>query len=429
MCIVAQNNRSTHERVCVCIYCGTTFVPDSIMMNHFHSMLIDDSQWVAHCVESQCSFINTGYEYVCPWHKAVHRCNNHETCLLVNNMSIDTCTRDDDRGECRVAKSASFRAPEVEYGCAYYVPNTDNAADGYGSVHVTRGVVTQNHDMEARVPIIKTAVPVILALFATMESKEFKHDYQRVARNKSTWHCPHGTGQSPWTNAVIALTKFFMNASPPTTSSFSFSASVLNAMKDMASRSAVALSTLFDSPFNIIVRFMRKVTCKYHDLETSELEFYVLIIMAALCTFPYLRHDMCDVLDVKILVVMCFDKTVTKHDQWSRLSTYVHQHANRPDFIKRIDNAAHLWLPTIIRKTIDDYIMKLPTTQSTSQEEQQPLVKTPSDFGTPCVCSPPSHVDGVQPRKRRPIADNVITDYNELADNVKRVKTTTRLCK
>lgn len=382
-------------------------------MSHFHSMLIDDIQWVAHCVDSRCSFVNTGYEYVCPRHNATHRCNNRDVCVLVNGMSIgtdDTTQRED---ECRVALSSSFRAPEVEFCGAYYVNNTDNAADGYGSVHVTRRVTSQNNDMEAHVPLLKAAVPALVMLFATLETEEFKRDYQRVARNKSTWHCPHGTGHSPWTNAVIDQTKRLLGGSLPATARIPAASAVV--VKDAASRSAVALCTLFDSPHKIISRFMCKVACKYHGLEKSELDFYVLVIMAALCTFPYLNHELCARLDVKILVVMCFDKTVTKHNQWSRFSTYVHQHANRPNFLTRVapGNASHAWLSTIIRETIDDCVTKLTMTSPPARADKQRNPSPGNEDASDNALAPLPQQPPVCIKKRRLTKDGVFTEYDE----------------
>lgn len=395
--------------VLLCVYILWSSIAPIVPMSHFHSTLIDDTQWVAHCVDSHCSFVNTGYEYVCPRHNALHRCNNRDVCVLVNNMSTtDATARRDDR-ECRVALSSLFRAPEVEFCGAYYVNNANNAADGYGSVHVTRCVTSQNNDMEAHVPLLKAAVPALVMLFATLETEDFKRDYQRVARNKSTWHCPHGTGHSPWTNAVIDQTKRLLEGSLPVTARIPTAAAA--AVKDVASRSAVALCTLFDSPHKIILRFMCKVASKYHGLEKSELDFYVFVIMAALCTFPYLNHELCARLDVKILVVMCFDKTVTKHNQWSRFSTYVHQHANRPTFLARVARreAAHAWLPTIIRKTIDDCVMKLTITSPPRDDKQ----RSPPGGNEDVLDDAPTPLQPPTCKKRKSTKDGVFTEYDE----------------
>lgn len=385
-------------------------------MNHFHSMLIDDCQWVAHCVEARCSFVNTGYGYVCPWHNTIHRCILGE-CALVNGM---TTLADDCGSSCLVAYSAAFRTPELEFNGSYYVANTDNAVEGYGSVHASQRVVSQTIDMEGHVPTLKAAVPALIALFATMETEEFRRDYQRIADNKSSWHCPHGSGHSPWTNVVIERTKRLVDSS--VAQDLHIKAVVEGAVKDLVLRSVVALCTMFDSPYNNILRFMRKVTCKHHDSETSEFDFYVLVIMAALCTFPYLRHDLCVELDVKILVVMCFDKTATKHNQWSNLSTYVHQHANRAEFLKRVacTDTARAWLPTIIRETVDDYIMKLPVLKqqqpATMTQEEQSVTGSEDDGGCERVDAesqrmPTSRIR----RKRRLTTDNVFVEYTEPA--------------
>lgn len=103
---------------------------------------------------------------------------------------------------------------------------------------------------------------------------------------------------------------------------------------------------------------MKKLTCKYNDKHATRMEFYAMVVMITLCLFPYLKHRVLgELLNSRTLVIMCFDKTITRHNQWSTLSTHIHLHANQPEFTKKVSSGTieHL-LPVIISITLDKYI-------------------------------------------------------------------------
>lgn len=55
---------------------------------------------------------------------------------------------------------------------------------------------------------------------------------------------------------------------------------------------------------------------------------------------------------------MCFDKTRTRHNQWSTLPTYIHLHVNQPEFVQRLLPNSDLGstLPVVVMVTLDKYI-------------------------------------------------------------------------
>lgn len=293
--------------------------------------------------------------YVCSKHSTLHRCSSF-TCTMIYEM-VDHI----ECGEfkCPILDLVSFRKPDLEYGSSYCPRNkVDSIWCEYGSLLVTRKNKSQSLNMCVNIPILKTGLPVLISLFTTLTSIEFIKDYEIATKRKTLYNCPHGTDPSRWMSVVIARAKELAAGSVVKTTNPNMD---LQVIRDIVTRSTVAMISMFETRYDIISRFMRRVMCKHQEFERHENEFYIMIIMATLCCFPYLHHELCTVFDVKILVNMYFDKRFTKHNQWSTLSTYLHQHANRTAFQKRVlrFDVASRHLPVIIKVTLNDYLKKV----------------------------------------------------------------------
>lgn len=105
---------------------------------------------------------------------------------------------------------------------------------------------------------------------------------------------------------------------------------------------------------------MRKLACKYNEKHVIRTGFYTMVVMVSLFLFPYLKHRVLgDMLDNRTLVIMFFNKAITKHNQWSSLSMHVHLHANDTAFAKRIHPTRpdeRKRLPTAVSAILDTYI-------------------------------------------------------------------------
>ncbi|KAK2814394.1 hypothetical protein Q5P01_000522 [Channa striata] len=66
---------------------------------------------------------------------------------------------------------------------------------------------------------------------------------------------------------------------------------------------------------------VKRMVCRHSD-KREEADFYTAVIMVTLCFFPYLKHRaLGELFSNRTLVLMCFDKTRTRHNQWSTLAT------------------------------------------------------------------------------------------------------------
>ncbi|KAJ8009907.1 hypothetical protein DPEC_G00069040 [Dallia pectoralis] len=104
-----------------------------------------------------------------------------------------------------------------------------------------------------------------------------------------------------------------------------------------------------------------------------------MVVMLALCFFPYLKHRVLgDLFNNKTLVLMCFDKTRSRHSQWSTLSTYIHLHANQPEFVNRVLSGSNLGtsLPIVVTVTLDKYMSdaSYPENQKCTSHDLNPRV-------------------------------------------------------
>lgn len=53
---------------------------------------------------------------------------------------------------------------------------------------------------------------------------------------------------------------------------------------------------------------------------------------------------------------MCFDKKLSKHNQWSKLSIMIHLHVKNKKFTDALSKPIHDRVPVIVRATIEKYM-------------------------------------------------------------------------
>lgn len=319
--------------------------------------LIDDPQWVSYCVEHACRFSSEAAGYVCRDHCSRHVCST-AGCSLLRNMVDWTKRATAPPSECPVEQLLVFRKLQVEFRSSYYIPYRDHGAEcGYGGVECDSGLnAVSPRDPDANQIILTASVPVTVALFATILTPQFHEEYQRVHHDTGSSITTTGASRSSWMAATLSLAR-----EVAFTSEFSLTCSreALGVVRDAAMRNAAALSTLFDCKDGNINRFMRKMACKYNEKHVHRTGFNAMVIMVSLCLFPYLKHRVLgDMFDNRTVVIMFFDKAITKHNQWSSLSTHIHLHANDVSFVKRVltDSGKRNTLPSVITATLDTYI-------------------------------------------------------------------------
>ncbi|KAL4008346.1 hypothetical protein ACER0C_002198 [Sarotherodon galilaeus] len=323
--------------------------------------LIDDPQWVSYCVENACTFSSSSSEalgHVCRNHCSRHVCSG-PGCTLVRDMVDWTKRKRLPPPECPVEQLLVFRKPQVEFRASYHMPSRDPSLElGYGGLEYMSGRNTApppNTDLNQM--ILTASLPVTVALFATLLTRDFSDEYRRVHYDRGSTSTSIGVLCSPWMDITLSLAKevAFRSAFP-----LRCSREYLSVIRDAAFSNAVAVSTLFDCKEGKINRFMRKLAGRYNEKHVSRTGFYTMVTMVSLCLFPYLKHRVLgNMFDNRTLVIMFFDKAITKHNQWSSLSTHVHLHANDTAFAKRV----HLTnpdkqkrLPTAVSAILDTYI-------------------------------------------------------------------------
>ncbi|AWP03449.1 Hypothetical protein SMAX5B_021823 [Scophthalmus maximus] len=195
----------------------------------------------------------------------------------------------------------------------------------------------------------------MIALFSTILTDRFIREYEVVDRGR----VPVTSCQS-WTTRIVRTAdeiRFRGRAAPLGLAEFENRASVV---QDATLKSAAAVSTLFESCEAKIQRFVKKMVCKHNDKHACREDFYTAVIMVTLCLFPYLKHRaLGELFSNRTLVLMCFDKTRTRHSQWSALATRVHLHVNQPGFAQRLaksDLRRHL--PSVVTATLGEYISR-----------------------------------------------------------------------
>lgn len=321
--------------------------------------LIDDPQWVSYCVEGACRFVSEAAGYVCRDHCARHVCST-AGCNLLRNMVDWTKSEKAPSSECPVEQLLVFHKPQVEFRSSYYMPTRDPGEEfGYGGLECESILnPASSHDTDVNQIILTAAVPVTVALFSTILSPEFYEEYRHVHYDRGpTSITSIGPLRSRWMTVTLSLGR---EVAVKSAYSMKCSREYLGVVRDAAFRNCVAISTLFDCKDGKINRFMRKMACKYNEKHAFRPGFDAMVVMVSLCLFPYLKHRVLgDMFDNRSLVIMFFDKAITKHNQWSSLSTHIHLHANDASFVKRVhltDSGKKTTLPSVVAATLDTYI-------------------------------------------------------------------------
>lgn len=300
-------------------------------MNHYHIQLIEDPQWVSYCVENECSFRNHARGYVCQTHCSEHKCSA-SGCSAVEVM-VARARRHAGPAEfsCPVVALLDFHKPQVEFRGPWYMPNAGDSIEmGYGATECEPHAPLARAMTEAEENhlILKAAIPAMIALFSTLLTEDFARQYETVDESRSLYASSNAPCFS-WMARICELAESVRLAAEPELPCSGDTASVV---QDAVLKSTAAMSTLYNSRDDKIKSFMRKVACKYNDKNVTRKDFYNTVVMLTLCLFPYLKHRVLgELFNNRTLVIMCFDKTLAKHHQWSMLATCIHQHMNRPE--------------------------------------------------------------------------------------------------
>lgn len=231
----------------------------------------------------------------------------------------------------------------------------DSIEMGYGAIEYEPETGLCCSEVDGNHLILKASLPVMIALFSTALTEEFGRQYEIIDKNQGV-NTSSSTPSFSWMAKIFELAEVIQFKTKP---ELRCSGEMSSVVKDAVLKSAVAISTLFNSRNNKINRFMKKVTCKYNDKHAKRADFYTMVVMLALCFFPYLKHRVLgDLFNNRTLVIMCFDKTRTRHNQWSTLSTHIHLHVNQPEFVKRVQSNSDLGssLPVVVTVTLEKYI-------------------------------------------------------------------------
>lgn len=345
-------------------------------MNHSHIELIEDPQWVSYCVENECSFRDHIQGYVCRTHCSRHVCSG-SSCSLIQTMVTRTRYQTGSFGSsCPVAALLVFHKPELEFRGPYYIPDKGDPVElGYGAKEYqpAKGVCCSDGDGDHI--IIKASLSVIVALFSTALSEGFRTQYDIIDKSQGV-NTSTGTPSLPWMAKIFELAEVIELKTKP---ELPCSLEISLVVKEAALKTAVSISTLFNSRRDMIKRFMKRVTCRYNDKHAKRADFYTMVVMLTLCFFPYLKHRvLCDLFNNRTLVIMCFDKTRTRHNQWSTLSTHVHLHVNQPEFVNRVLSTSNLdrGLPIVVTVTLTKYIAEA---SYSDRDSAMAHIQTPGD--------------------------------------------------
>ncbi|KAJ7983638.1 hypothetical protein DPEC_G00374750 [Dallia pectoralis] len=263
---------------------------------------------------------------------------------------------DSSEDSCPVAALLVFHKQQLEFRGAYYNPSGGDPLEmGLGATEHHPGPRVRCQEADNDHLILKATLPVTIALFSTVLTKEFGDQYDVVERGRGV-NMSSSRPSFAWMAKIFELAEVIQFSAKAELHSAQEMSSVV---RDAVLKSTVAIATLFTSRSDTINRFMRKVARKYADKHIAPADFYTMVVMLALCFFPYLKHRVLgDLFNNKTLVLMCFDKTRTRHSQWSTLSTYIHLHANQPEFVNRVLSGSDLGtsLPIVVTVTLDKYM-------------------------------------------------------------------------
>ena len=288
-----------------------------------------------------------------------HVCSD-VSCSLIKAMVTRTRYQASSlESSCPVTALLIFHKPQVEFRGPYYMPDRgDSIENGYGATeHAPVPVLCYSEEEEQDVNhlILKASLPAMISLFSTALTHRFGRQYEIVDKCQRSNTSPN-TPSFSWMAKTFELAEAIQFTARP---QLCCSREMSSVVKDAVLKSAVAISTLFNSRDDKINRFMKKLTCKYNDRCAKRDDFHTMVVMLTLCFFPYLKHRVLgELFNNRALVLMCFDKTRTRHNQWSTLATHIHLHVNRPEIVRRLLFNSDLGgsLPVVVSVTLDKYI-------------------------------------------------------------------------
>lgn len=335
---------------------------------------------MSYCVENECSFRDHIQGYVCRTHCSKHVCSGSSCSLIQTMVTRSRYQTGSSESSCPVADLLVFHKPQLEFKGPYYMSNRGDSIEmGYGAIEYEPGTGLCCSEVDRNHLILKASLPVMIALFSTALTEEFGRQYDIIDKSQ-------GTPSFSWMAKIFELAEVIQFKTKP---ELRCSREMSLVVKDAVLKSAVAISTLFNSCNDKISRFMKKVTCKYNDKHVNRADFYTMVVMMALCFFPYLKHRVLgDLYNNRTLVIMCFDKTRTRHNQWSTLSTHIHMHVNQPEFVKMALSNSDLGssLPVVVTVTLEKYISDASYSENESSKSHS---QTPRDH---CEHLKPSEV-------------------------------------
>ena len=381
---------------------------------------IEDPQWLSYCVDDQCSFQKQGSQcYTCVRHNSKHTCNGI-TCKTVMEMS-NRRKLNLDSSECHIAKLSAFRQVDVEYRDHFYNPGKHSCDRGYESIVCDfgerRGVPKRTSNYE----LLKSCVPALIALYSTIFSKDFLAVY--VAVHKQQTLRDQGSGvvnTTSWTRQILKLTTDFDGK----TMNLPCEASLCDVVKEAVYKTVMAVITLFGQCDKDVKKFTNKLVCKHK--KTKRREFYTMIVILALCFFPYLNVNTQTLLpcnDNKTLVRMCFDKKLSKHNQWSKLSIMIHLHVKNKKFTHTLSKPlVYNRVPAIVHATVEKFMSEA----SYRENCDNPVLGTPTTANSrtrqPDIRRDPLHARKRELGKRKDLAECAFTEYHEARFGGKKSK-------
>lgn len=250
----------------------------------------------------------------------------------------------------------------------------DSIEMGYGAIEYKPRTGICCPEADGKNLVLKASLSVMIALFSTALTDNFGRQYE-IVENSQGVSASSSTPCFSWMAKIFELAEIIQSETKP---ALPCSGEMSSVVKDAVLKSAVAISTMFDSRDGKISRFMKKMTRRYNDKHAKRADFYTMVVMLALCLFPYLKHRVLGKLfNNRTLVIMCFDKTRTRHRQWSTISTQIHLHVKQPEFVQRVLSkpAVGSSLPVVDTVTLDTYI----STASYSKNENTSRRRAPRD--------------------------------------------------
>ena len=232
---------------------------------------------------------------------------------------------------------------------------SNSIGPGYGGNKYETTRTISSSDVDGHALIVKASLPVMIALFSTVLTEEFGKQYSITEESQRLNTSSINTSFS-WMTRIFELAEVIALDTNP---ELGYSIAMPSVVKDAVTKSAVAVSTLFSSCDKKLNLFMKRLAGKFNEKHANRVDFYTMVVMLTLCFFPYLKHRILgDLFNTRTLVIMCFDKTLTKHSKWSTLSTCIHLHVNQPCFIKRVlsNHNVDNFLPLIVTVTLEKYI-------------------------------------------------------------------------